>query len=223
MDGSNTTMKTWYEQYKDYYRNPHWHIGKNILNGACLFHWIVLLQPRSILEVGAGSGTACVVLKRLLPQAQIFATDIDERVCSSIQKLARSADVQIEVERQDALALTYAGQTFDVCFSCGLLEHFSQEDMTTCVSEQLRVSKYVLATVPLAHWFLSGLRAMGDELVWPKIMWLQLLSRQGNILDFTLHGGQGEEIGMTLVMTRQSAEFPFTPHFHITVEEVHHA
>ena len=117
----------------------------------------------------------------------------------------KAAKVDVEVECQDLFHLPYANLSFDVCFSEGVMEHFSLEDFSRGLKEQLRVGKIVLLSVPLLHWFLEGRSSQGDELVMTKAMWIMLLLRCGWILDISFLGPALEEIIMIAAMSTSGA------------------
>ncbi len=194
-------MSSFQEQYKDYKDDVPWHIAKNVLNNACLFHWIMIMEPKSVLEVGAGSGKSAVVIKRLLPEAKVVATDINPTICGNIREFARIAKTEIIVDCQDILSLNYPAQSFDVCYSVGLIEHFSVDNMKKAVKEHLRVGKLVLIEVPLVHWFLRGLSTQGDEIMWPKVRWIREFFKMGHILEVNLFDSVSEETTMLVTMT----------------------
>ncbi len=55
----------------------------------------------------------------------------------------------------DTKNLPFKDKTFDLVFSGGLLEHFKENDTLRILSEQKRVSKYILTQVPIstpAYW-----------------------------------------------------------------------
>lgn len=204
-----SNLDDFYEHYKDYYKHIPLHLASHLRNGSHILYWIMAINPKTVLEVGAGSGGGSILVKRLIPKAKVIATDIDPRICASIVKFAKKAEVDIIVECCDVLKLPYQDQSFDVCFSGGLMEHFSESLMLQGMREQLRVAKVVLMSVPVLHWFLSGLYQRGDELRLPKITWLELLMTVGTVLDVSFIGPTLEEILMTVAMSNNpTAELP---------------
>jgi len=191
----------WSDRYKDYYKDPEWKLAIQIKNQPYLLHWIMASSPHSVLEVGAGSGKACALVKRLLPKTRVVATDVDPVVCEGIVKFMEVAQVDVEVERQDVLHLPYEDLSFDVCFSEGVMEHFSMEEIGLGLVEQLRVSKIILVSVPLIHWFLRGFRGAGGEIAMAKAMWILLLQRAGMILDLSFLGDPLEEVTMLAALS----------------------
>jgi len=195
-------MIDFHRLYKDYQKGVNGHLATNVLNAGCLLHWVMLLNPGDILEIGAGSGKTSCLIKRLIPKARVVAADVDPEICKDIIEFSKRASVDIEVECCDTLALPYKDSEFDICFSIGLLEHFKKELMVKAICEQLRVAKVVMLDVPLIHWFFLP-RAVDAELKWTKVQWLQALGRYSSILDFTLFGPPTEEIEMLIILSNQ--------------------
>ena len=89
------------------------------------------------------------------------------------------------------------------------MEHFTKDLMLQGMREQLRVGKVVLMDVPILHWFLSGRYRHGDELMLPKMIWLDLLRTVGNVLDISFIGSTFEETLMTVAMSNNpTAKLP---------------
>jgi len=205
-------MESFQEQFKSYHENLEWHLAAHIRNEAPLLHWMMALKPKRVIEVGAGTGKGAVIVKRLLPHAVVYATDINPVVCEGIRKVVEMGSVSVIVEVTSVLHLPYCNSSFDVCYSTGLMEHFSVEDMIKGVKEQLRISRYVIVEVPTLIWFLENRSAQGGELQLPKMEWLRLLRDLGYILDFYLVGAPLEEIIISVLMTLdKTAMVPLAP------------
>lgn len=58
---------------------------------------------RRILDVGTGSGCIALALKKLLPQAEVFATDISEEALAVAAENSRRTGLHISLRRADAL------------------------------------------------------------------------------------------------------------------------
>ena len=76
-------------------------------------------------------------------------------------------------KKADAFNLPFDDDSFDVCFSQGFLEHFSDDDIRKLLREQLRVSRKVLFSVP-SFWYPR--QDFGDERLMKKEDWLRILS-----------------------------------------------
>lgn len=200
-------MPEFHDQYKNYPKNAWWHLATDMLNGGYYYFSILRLEPKSILEVGAGSGKTSVLLKRLLPEIRIVATDSDPECCNIIREFARVSNVDVEVERADCRSLPFNDNEFDVCHSGGVIEHLKAEDIPIAIKEHIRVAKAAVVEVPLLHWFLRGMSQQNDEVILPKTDWLRIFGMLANVVDFSLDGPKGEELTMTCLMTKEK-EYP---------------
>lgn len=200
-----TELEPFSADYKDQWKHIEWHLAVALRNNPYVLHWAMALKAKSIVEVGAGSGRFSLLMKRLLPEARVVATDIDPKACEGISRSAKAAAIDIEVIECDLRSLPFPDRSFDICHSGGVMEHFSREDLVKGMEEQLRVAKGVVVLVPLVHWFLcSRLCRKGDELIMTKVSWLAFLQQIGRVLDFTLLGYPLEEIGLMALLTRDT-------------------
>ncbi len=96
----------------------------------------------SILEVGAQTGIDAECLADL--QYDVTAVDYNAEAMKLLQ-LRR----KINSVRADGFALPCSDRSFDLVYSQGLIEHFSDTDVNRLVQEQVRVSRmYVIIDVP---------------------------------------------------------------------------
>ena len=192
--------KDFYDHYKVYRGNMNFHLANELHNGL-FYNWVMLLGPESILEVGAGSGKSCTVLKRLLPNSFIVASDIDQRACDLIKDLAVESKVDINTAVFDVRDTRLHDKSFDLCFSNGLMEHFSIKDIKRGLSEQLRVAKNVIVGVPTDYWIYSNRFSRGDEAWLSKVEWISLFSEVGYIIEVVFQGDIGEEITLMAILS----------------------
>ncbi len=99
-----------------------------------LAHCSLPPRPR-VLEVGCGTGVLTAALAAALPDAQITAIDLDERLLAAARK--RCPDARIRFERRDAAALPYPTRSFDLAICRYVLMH--QEAPLAVVGEMHRV------------------------------------------------------------------------------------
>jgi len=105
------------------------------------------IATAKVLEVGAGSGRDIVALAKI--GAAAYANDRSEIARHLVIERAASEGVAVELNADDLRALGYADATFDVVFSQGVLEHFT--DIDAPLREQIRVTKrggYIIVDVP---------------------------------------------------------------------------
>jgi len=110
------------------------------IEGYTFFHPYIPKQTESILEVGTGSGRYAVAFARDFPEARVVATDIVQSSLSLVEELGRVVGVKnLSVHHEDAEALSYEDNSFDVVFSDAVLQHVPNEEKM--VSEMARVAK----------------------------------------------------------------------------------
>lgn len=105
-----------------------------------------------ILEVGAGTGRDNVELSTL--GAEVYALDFTAEALTLTQQLSDQQGSTVRLVCADTLRLPFASGSFDLLFSQGLLEHFS--DPYAVVQEQARVIRpggYLLVDVPQKYSF----------------------------------------------------------------------
>ncbi|MEW6624613.1 MAG: class I SAM-dependent methyltransferase [Bacillota bacterium] len=143
----------WHEKLLQYYPinfNPNTYFFEQ--GFADLINIIVSLG-KSFLEVGAHTGLACICIKLKYPEAHIVASDINEKVCDLIRSRIFFAKAafgmgDIEVKNIDLFNIPYPDNAFDVIFSSGVMEHYSEDEILKGIKEQLRCAEYVVVDVP---------------------------------------------------------------------------
>lgn len=101
------------------------------------------LQPtHHVLEIGCGTGTLLMMIKREHPGVSVVGLDPDERALARAQHKADAASVAIELHRCFSDALPYADATFDRVFSSFMFHHLKGvEERQRTLSEIRRVLK----------------------------------------------------------------------------------
>ncbi len=110
------------------FRN-HWEVFQMLLGKVGLSH------PLRVLEVGCGRGT----LSCYFADAGHTCTlaDLSLEAISVARSIFATHGLPASFDVEDAVALSYPSESFDLTFSIGLLEHF--EDVRKPVVEQVRV------------------------------------------------------------------------------------
>lgn len=77
------------------------------------------IRPRTILDIGTGSGCIAIALKRRFPDAEVTAVDLKEEALTIARENALKLDAPITLRRADAMDLeaAFRGSTFDVIVS----------------------------------------------------------------------------------------------------------
>ncbi len=119
-----------------------------------VFHIVAQHQLRtfSVLDVATGAANIPIALvrraRRQKLQVELTATDVSEQVLAVAR--ANCADFpEIRLEQQNALALTYEAQSFDVVLCQGALHHFSPEEALFLLKELARVARHAVIVTDL--------------------------------------------------------------------------
>jgi ubiquinone/menaquinone biosynthesis C-methylase UbiE len=98
------------------------------------------LQPsHAVLDIGCGTGTLAVLIKRLHPTVDVIGVDPDPKALALAQAKANKAGVAVRFDRGFADALAYGDKTFDRVFSSMMFHHLRKEDKPRVLAEVHRV------------------------------------------------------------------------------------
>jgi ubiquinone/menaquinone biosynthesis C-methylase UbiE len=95
----------------------------------------------SVLDIGCGTGTLVVMLKRQYPAVQVIGLDPDEKALQRARRKARRAEVSVQLDHGFADELPYHEQSFDRVFSSFMFHHLDEEERERTSREVLRVLK----------------------------------------------------------------------------------
>lgn len=133
---------------------------------------IILKRPSKILEIGAGTEIQSVFLSHFVKN--VLALDSDKEVVTNTKINIKHCKARVEMILADAFLLPFRDRSFDVCYSQGFFEHFTDKEIVRLFKEQLRVSKSIVHTVPSDRY---PRRQFGNERHLARSTWHNLLSR----------------------------------------------
>ena len=145
--------------------------------------------PESILDVGCGEGVLTCEWAQRLGDGRIVGIDLDDaKLRAEWDKRQRP---NLEYRAEEATALSFADDEFDMASAIEVLEHVPEPEAT--VAEMARVAKrWLLVSVPRepvwrmtniargAYWRDLG-NTPGHVNHWSKRSFVELLSRHGKI------------------------------------------
>ena len=100
------------------------------------------LKPdHSVLDIGCGTGTLALLLKKLHPTVKVTGVDPDPRALARARRKASRAGVTVTFDRGFADAMQYADGTFDRVFSSMMLHHVPRDEKPKVLAEVRRVLK----------------------------------------------------------------------------------
>lgn len=95
-----------------------------------------------VLDVGCGTGTFAIAMKRLVGAAgRAAGIDASREMTISARRKARKAGVELEVQEGLAQALPFADESFDLAASTLMLHHLPRSARQACAREIARVLK----------------------------------------------------------------------------------
>ena len=92
-----------------------------------------------LLDVGCGTGTLALMIKRAYPQVEVSGLDADPEILKLARKKATHADLDITFDQGMAYSLPYAENYFDRTVSSMVMHHLTREDKTKTFREIHRV------------------------------------------------------------------------------------
>lgn len=147
---------------------------RNLSGHQELFEAIIAAEPKKIIEVGSGSGAMCTFLSWL--GYDVLSVDNDEKVLSDAAAFTKKWNGRCRYAAADAFSLSKDIQEkdFDVAFSQGFFEHFSDEQIRQLIDEQLAVASRVIFSVPSYYY---RTRDFGNERLMYVNEWASILSK----------------------------------------------
>jgi ubiquinone/menaquinone biosynthesis C-methylase UbiE len=110
-----------------------------------MFHSLLdqaALQPNHVvLDIGCGTGTLAVLIKRLHPAIEVTGIDPDPKALARAMKKARRGGLPVRFDRAFADALEFGDGTFDRVFSSMMFHHLRRDDRPRVLAEVRRVLK----------------------------------------------------------------------------------
>jgi ubiquinone/menaquinone biosynthesis C-methylase UbiE len=98
------------------------------------------LQPfHRVLDIGCGTGSLALLIKRLHPAVHVVGLDPDENALARARNKAGRAGVAIHFDRGFSDALDYPAASFDRVFSSFMFHHLDQAEKEATLREVRRV------------------------------------------------------------------------------------
>jgi len=139
------------------------------------YHWPYLREVYSkskttAIEIGCGRGIHSIFLSYFVPNV----VGIDNNV-NLVQK-ARTDNSRFRGRARflvrDAFKSNFHDGTFNVCFSQGFLEHFTNEEICLLAEKHLRIARTIVASVPSIFY---ATKDRGDERLMSIDAWQEIL------------------------------------------------
>jgi ubiquinone/menaquinone biosynthesis C-methylase UbiE len=97
------------------------------------------LTNKKVLDVGSGTGTMSIMIKRVHSAADVTGLDGDPQILEIARAKARSLGLEIRFEQGMAFELPYPSESFDVVLTSMMLHHLTRDDKQKTAQEMYRV------------------------------------------------------------------------------------
>jgi SAM-dependent methyltransferase len=164
--------------------------------GSWIYHWPYLLQVRretrvSALEIGCGRGVHSTFLSYSVPN--VVGIDSSAEIVAEARRQTSRLHGRAKFVRRDAFSLSVPKGAFDVCFSQGFFEHFSDREICLLMEKQLSIAETVVASVPSRYY---PFRDKGDERLMLMEDWFRILGNYSTRMFY--YGFDPKEPGKTI-------------------------
>ena len=92
-----------------------------------------------VLDLGCGTATLTILIKKMQPEAEVTGIDIDQTVLEIAKEKAARAGVDITLDLGTAFRLPYPDNYFDQVASSLMFHHLTRENKIRTLKEVLRV------------------------------------------------------------------------------------
>lgn len=157
-----------------------------------LINLVKKYADKDIIECGSGTSVVSIYLATL--GYDVTAIDIEDNVIKLAKSLAKDyyntlddCKPKLNFEKKSIFELGYEEDSFDVAFSNGVLEHFSDDEIIEIIKQQLFTAKTTIVGIPTKY-FESKEAKYGNERVLELSYWRKLIKKSG--------GKIIEEVGM---------------------------
>ena len=99
----------------------------------------VVLPDHRVLEIGCGTGTLAIQIKKLHPQVEVIGLDPDPKALARARRKAARAAVSIQFDTGFAGELPYPDASFHRVFSSFMFHHLPADEKRKTLSEVRRV------------------------------------------------------------------------------------
>lgn len=135
--------KTWAKYYENYQSNK--------LNILLHFHYlisVVILCPKSIIEIGCGSADHSIFIKKLFNRKKISFLDNDKIILKNAKK--RYSSLVSNFYEADILNKKMLKNVHhhDIAMSQGLMEHFNDDEFIKIIKNFRGKVKYFIFSIP---------------------------------------------------------------------------
>ena len=100
-----------------------------------------LEKSHRVLDLGCGTATLTVLIKRAYPEVEIIGLDIDPKILDIARSKVQKAGLDIKLDQGSAFELPYPDNSFDRVVSSLVIHHLTRDNKARTFREVFRVLK----------------------------------------------------------------------------------
>jgi ubiquinone/menaquinone biosynthesis C-methylase UbiE len=108
---------------------------------AMLLEQAAVRSNHGVLDIGCGTGSLLVLIKRTHPDIEVVGLDPDPRALARARRKAQRSALSLQLDQGFADELPYPDDAFDRVFSSFMFHHLADADKVTTLGEVRRVLK----------------------------------------------------------------------------------
>lgn len=176
---------SWYEVYlKDIEKKGTLenYVDDKIKNKKVLINLIKKYSKKNkLIESGSGTGVLSTYMASL--GYDVTGIDIEENILKLSKKIAKNYNSKNKpnFQKKNIFELNYRKNTFDVSFSNGVLEHFTDEQIIDTLKQQMKIAEIVIFGIPTKY-FNQEEAMYGDERYMSYKFWRNLINNAGGMI-----------------------------------------
>lgn len=189
IDKKKTEDDKWYELYKidiEEFPTPDDYIKYKLKYKSIFIDKVIQYANNGkVIETGCGTGLMAGFLQK--KGLKVTALDLSQKVLDYAEEIAKKSDIiaPCKYKQGDILNLKYKKNSFDVSYSNGVLEHFSDDEIVETLKQQMNISKYVIFGIPSTYFNMNE-KMLGNERGLTLEEWKNLIHKaDGKIVEQT--------------------------------------
>lgn len=131
-----------------------------------------------IIEAGCGTG---IISSQLASEGyDVVGIDINDKILKLCKKLEKEyfGNNKAKYVKKSIFKINYKRKSFDLCYSCGVLEHFDDNLIIDSLKQQLNIAEKVIVVIP-TKWFDDNEALHGDDRFLKLSYWRKLINQSG--------------------------------------------
>ena len=108
---------------------------------TCLIEQAQISERSQVLDIGCGTGTLAIMVKRRFPSAGVYGIDADAQILGIANRKANTYGIKIHLDHGYSYALPYDDNRFDRVLSSLFFHHLTRTDKERTLREIYRVLK----------------------------------------------------------------------------------